>query len=835
MDNRPQSVPLNVAIPAGIVALSILICLVLGTVGYYQARSSLSKSLNDKLHYVVRSEAQAIDKLIGNTVSTIQNITTNHLTYKAINLQHQLLVSRPEETRAYFQPEGSSPEDRAARVGDSTNTYTLAHSEIHSIFLPYWRDLGASDILVLNADGLVTYSVVKGDEFLQQVNGEGMGALKAIYGRAMAAREAQTFATGFVAYDLTGEPSVFLAQPVFTRSASADTAPVGVVVVRISAGKVSALLDGSNAIETGVSFFVADAEGRVIADGAGERAGEPQTIAPGFLAEGRTAGSVSLGTLGRVISNSTVFAVNDQDYTLVGVRSQAEAFADVTALRNWMIGLSAMVALIFCALGIGFSHLITRPLVRLTDEMKQLAAGNTEVENDYSYASREIAEMIEAVQVFRENIRRVAALTEEKEEADRQNAEARRKMMEDLRDSFGEVVRAAAGRFTERVEIAFEDQELNEIADGINSLVGTVDKGLGDTVDMMAALAAGDLTARMQGGYSGAFARLKKSADRMAGHMEDMLGRIAGVSGAVEKATDEISSGIVDLSMRTEHQASSLEETTASMEELSATVRQNADNAQEANQVAIAARETAVTGGEVAGRAVAAMGGIEESSLKISDIVGLIQEIAFQTNLLALNASVEAARAGEAGRGFAVVANEVRALAQRAAGASKDIKELITDSGNQVQEGARLVKEAGSALDDIVDAVKKVADYVSEIDAASREQTSGIEQVSSAITGMDEMTQQNAALVEETTGAIQSAKNQVIDLQAAVGAFNTAQSHIVVGEEPADTGEAGGDPVLPLRDMAARMAGGGGASMTQTAVATMPVEDGLGDDDWEEF
>jgi methyl-accepting chemotaxis protein len=310
----------------------------------------------------------------------------------------------------------------------------------------------------------------------------------------------------------------------------------------------------------------------------------------------------------------------------------------------------------------------------------------------------------------------------------------------------------------------------------------------------------------------------------------------------VQTATDEISSGIVDLSAPTEHQASSLEETTASMEELSATVRQNADNAQEANQVAIAARESAVTGGEVATRAVAAMGGIENSSRKITDIVGLIQEIAFQTNLLALNASVEAARAGEAGRGFAVVANEVRALAQRAASASKDIKELITNSGNQVQEGARLVNEAGTALEDIVMAVKKVADYVSEIDAASREQTAGIDQVSSAITGMDEMTQQNAALVEETTGAIASATGQVADLQAAVGAFKTRLSMQV--EQPGDpAGSDKGvtdDPVAPLRDMAVRMKGsspdGGSPDVKRAAAAGSGASaDTFADDDWEEF
>ena len=217
------------------------------------------------------------------------------------------------------------------------------------------------------------------------------------------------------------------------------------------------------------------------------------------------------------------------------------------------------------------------------------------------------------------------------------------------------------------------------------------------------------------------------------------------------------------------------------------------------------------------------MSGIEESSRKITDIVGLIQEIAFQTNLLALNASVEAARAGESGRGFAVVANEVRALAQRAASASKDIKELIVNSDGQVQEGVKLVGEAGSALGEIVTSVKKVAEYVSDIAAASHEQTSGIDQVSNAIVGMDEMTQQNASLVEETTGAIGSAQSQMAELRQVVGFFKTAQQ---LAGMPGGAGDADVPAINPVlrqqRNLARKVAVG-----SSTAA--------LAESDWQEF
>ncbi|MEK9971283.1 MAG: methyl-accepting chemotaxis protein, partial [Ferrovibrio sp.] len=244
-------------------------------------------------------------------------------------------------------------------------------------------------------------------------------------------------------------------------------------------------------------------------------------------------------------------------------------------------------------------------------------------------------------------------------------------------------------------------------------------------------------------------------------------------SSAVRDASGEISTGSQDLAQRTESQAASIEETAASMHEITATVKQNADNAQAANQLASAARQTAEKGGRIVTDAVTAMNGIEQSAQKISDIVGLIDEIAFQTNLLALNASVEAARAGEAGKGFAVVAQEVRALAQRSASASKDIKGLIQESNAQVRSGAGLVQQTGSSLDEIVNAVKKVADIVAEIAAASREQATGLDQINTAVASMDETTQRNGALVEETSAAAQALSGQAHELNELVGFFRT--------------------------------------------------------------
>jgi methyl-accepting chemotaxis protein len=227
----------------------------------------------------------------------------------------------------------------------------------------------------------------------------------------------------------------------------------------------------------------------------------------------------------------------------------------------------------------------------------------------------------------------------------------------------------------------------------------------------------------------------------------------------------------MDLSSRTEEQAGSLEETASSMEELTSTVQQNADNALQANQLAQSATAVAQKGGEVVSQVVSTMGAINDSAKKIVDIISVIDGIAFQTNILALNAAVEAARAGEQGRGFAVVASEVRNLAQRSAGAAKEIKALISDSVEKVDAGSRLVDQAGTTMEEIVDSIKRVTDIMNEIAAASREQATGINQVNDAITQMDQVTQQNAALVEEAAAAAQSLQDQSVQLAKTVSTF----------------------------------------------------------------
>ena len=369
---------------------------------------------------------------------------------------------------------------------------------------------------------------------------------------------------------------------------------------------------------------------------------------------------------------------------------------------------------------------------------------------------------------------------------------------------------------------------------------------LNSAVALLDRVANGDLSMHIPDPAHNEIGRLFLAIRSMQQGLLNTVTRVRGSSDIINNGAHEIASGNLDLSTRTETQANSLEKTVASMEELTGTVKQNADNALQANQLALSASETAVKGGQVVSQVVETMDAINESSKRIVDIISVIDGIAFQTNILALNAAVEAARAGEQGRGFAVVASEVRSLAQRSAAAAKEIKELIVASVEKVESGSELVEHAGMTMNEVVESVRRVTDIVGEISSASREQSDGITQVNNAIAQMDQVTQQNAALVEQAAAAAQSLQTQAMTLANAVSIFKIDADQLsklasapaakpAVSSKAAPVSTAAASAVKPVvKSVAAPVSKPANAIAAPQSTPRLPPNVSS-DDDWEQF
>ena len=454
-------------------------------------------------------------------------------------------------------------------------------------------------------------------------------------------------------------------------------------------------------------------------------------------------------------------------------------------------GMALAVALAMGVAGWMLGRSVAGPVVALADRMKRLADGDKATAIPGLARHDEIGRMAGALEVFRD-----AAIANERLE-----------------------VEAAVARQAAEEERARVEAEKARTAEEDHVAVTALGRGL-------QAMANGDLTHRMTAQVAQRSEQLKTDFNTAITQLEQAVAVVVDNVAAIRSGSSEISQASDDLSRRTEQQAASLEETAAALDEITATVNRTADGARQASGVVQAARGDAEKSGQVVRDAVAAMSQIEQSSNQIGDIIGVIDEIAFQTNLLALNAGVEAARAGDAGRGFAVVASEVRALAQRSAEAAKEIKTLISASGQQVGAGVNLVGQTGEALQRIVSRVAEIDGLVSEISASAQEQATGLQQVNTAVNQMDQVTQQNAAMVEQSTAASHSLAQEADVLAASVSRFRTGQAAapVVATPKPAPAPIRAPQPVA--QTVAAIRSAGGAARRPALAV----VSDG-----WEEF
>jgi methyl-accepting chemotaxis protein len=425
-----------------------------------------------------------------------------------------------------------------------------------------------------------------------------------------------------------------------------------------------------------------------------------------------------------------------------------------------------------------FQRVVSQRLKTLVGLTGELAVGRTDVDIPAQNVADELTVMFDALGGFRNALVEQAALMASEKQREGE-ADLRRMASDRLTDDLQETLHTVmAGDLSRRVDANYEQAELRQLAVEVNGLLEAVDHGLTSTGQVLSALARADLTARVTGAFTGAFAELRDNTNAVAERLADVMGNLQETSGRLKTATSEILAGSNDLAERTSRQAAMVERTSATVGQLSSTVRANATRAEDANRSVTAASRIAIESGAAMDSATRAMEQISTSSAKISNIIGLIDDVAFQTNLLALNASVEAARAGEAGKGFAVVAVEVRRLAQRAAEASAEIKQLIEISADEVRSGTQMVLEIGERISTLNTSVTESAALISEITTASKEQAASIDDVDTAFRQMDEITQHNAALVEETNAAIEQTEQQADALDRIVAVFAiTRQQH----------------------------------------------------------
>jgi methyl-accepting chemotaxis protein len=507
------------------------------------------------------------------------------------------------------------------------------------------------------------------------------------------------------------------------------------------------------------------------------------------LASGQTSAAdpEALAALGNDIADKLDTLVEYESENGYNFRGDAAA----TIERAWWITIAFGVAVIALGvlLALTLGNRLSRVIRGTTDAMTKLAAGDASGDVPGIDRRDELGRMAVALQVFKENAKDKARLEEEKriELAQQEERRAIRIARETVfQREIDTVVEAAAnGDFSRRIELGDRDGSFLGIAKRMNELTGLVERATADLDVVLAGMARGDLSQSISAEYAGRFGELKANANNTVAQLADIVAEIRTTVGQVSGVAAKITAGANDLSARTEQAAARLEETAGSTEEMANIVRANAANAHNASELAASAQQVAGRGGQIVSKAIAAMARIEESSRKMDDIIGTIDEIAFQTNLLALNASVEAARAGEAGRGFAVVAQEVRALAQRSAGAAAGIKALIQVSNRQVQDGVKLVSETGESLAEIVGSVVRVSEIVTAISGASKEQATGIDDISSAVAEMDGMTQKNVAMVEQTTAALKMLTDEAAHLGKLLQFFSLEQDGRRPGEQAA--------------------------------------------------
>ena len=728
-----KKLSLSVKITVLIILLGVSAASVTAFLNFENAKHSLEVKTQEKLSAVSKIKALALSDFIVSIERDIKTQSSNPTVKAALTEFTSAWEAVEGNKAAYLQsqyisnnPHPLGSKEKLDFAPDGTQ-YSSVHADFHPYFRNVLEDRGYYDIFLFDTKGDLIYSVFKEADFATNV----MTGPYAESDLGNAFRGAEAGSVGsisffdFKPYSAShGAPASFISTPVMSQ----DGALLGVLAFQMPVDRLNAIMGQNEGLaETGDSYIVgadllmrSNSRHRTESTILTQKV-DTEPVTQTFLGKSGIMRAVDYRGVETLTAYEAISAL-DVQWAVITQQDIAEIFVPVEKLKRDVLIQIILSSIVLAVIGVLISRTITKPIIDLRHSMMKVAKGDANADIPHLKRGDEIGQMAGSLRQFRDDLTAADADRTQQQKAIERHTEAQ------------------------------------------SRVVGSLAGGL-------RALSDGNLLNNLNDEFDPEYEQLRADFNTASGTLKATMEKILIASNGIQNGAAEMSIASDDLSKRTENQAAALEQTAAALDEVTATVKQTAKAAGDARAAVTSARTDAEAGGLIVKQTVTAMGSLKESSEKISQIIGVIDEIAFQTNLLALNAGVEAARAGEAGRGFAVVASEVRALAQRSSGAAKDIKDLISTSSQHVHKGVSLVDETGKALDKIMSQVVNVDTLVSDISSSANEQATGLAEINSAINEMDRVTQRNAAMVEESTAACHSLTNESNELMGLVRHF----------------------------------------------------------------
>ena len=750
------SIPLKIKLPLVIVGAGLLTSILVGAIGLFQLDSLARLEVNASITALLESRKVGVERFYAEISRNIEDMSSNPQTvagFRRLELGWKSAGLDPQAAlTAVYITNNPNPTGKRMNLdkADTPNTYNTQHAQFHPGFRNWINLHGFYDFFLIDLDGNIVFTVDKETDFASNLmtGPEAKGPLAAIFNLAKTDTSSTVHFSDFEKYGPSaGTPAAFAAKAILAE----DGNVIGVFAVQLPGAELQDALDSPTGLgETDEVILVGpDRATRSASRFDGRfRLLDPLPDLPQIDVNPkndhviRAHTKLTSGEIGTALTaDAKIEGVN---YNILVEIADSETYANVVSARNLLILLTVTAAFVLTVAGVLIARSITKPIARVSGVIRTIAEGNLDEAIVDADRNDEVGDIAKSLDTLREKLRLSNGL--EAERNARSNEQKR--IVDELSVALREL---SSGNLTRSIEVSFGDHEA-----------------------------------------------LRLDFNQTVERLSETIALVVETSESIRSRAREMSQSSEDLSGRTETQAATLEETAAALDELTASIRSAADGAKEVEAIVRSARNDAEESGKVVQGAVAAMTEIERSSDQISQIIGVIDDIAFQTNLLALNAGVEAARAGDAGRGFAVVASEVRALAQRSSAAAKEIKSLISASTQHVDRGVEQVGRAGDALANIVNRVGHISNLVSNIASAATEQSTGLAEINMGVSQLDQVTQQNAAMVEESAAASQSMSQEAAGLAELVSQFRlrkASASPAVPKKRPAPEASRTGRPV----------------------------------------